>query len=148
MDHNTHRILWIHRLISDILHDCIYIWRPAAMLSNLDENPPVNSNIEPSINATFDLSNDSGSRKTWYISDSYSRVRYKIVIEKQKRHELWIVNYELLHDKLAVVYSCRGILNITARFQEHIISKMTIDHCVYICFNTYICHFVWTGISK
>ena len=33
------------------------------MLSNLDENPPVNSNIEPSINATFDLSSDSGSRK-------------------------------------------------------------------------------------
>ena len=41
----------------------MYIWRPAAMLSNLDENPPVNSNIEPSINATFDLSSDSGSRK-------------------------------------------------------------------------------------
>ena len=31
------------------------------MLSNLDENPPVNSNFEPSINATSDLSNDSGS---------------------------------------------------------------------------------------
>ena len=32
------------------------------MLSNLDKNPPVNSNyFEPSINATSDLSNDSGS---------------------------------------------------------------------------------------
>ena len=33
------------------------------MLSNLDENPPVTSNFEPSINATSDLSNDSGSSK-------------------------------------------------------------------------------------
>ena len=33
------------------------------MLSNMDENPPVNSNIEPSINSTSDLSNDSGSSK-------------------------------------------------------------------------------------
>ena len=36
---------------------------PAPMLSNLDKNPPVNSNIEPSINATSDLSNDGGSSK-------------------------------------------------------------------------------------
>ena len=34
VDHHTHRILWINRLISDLLYDCIYIWRPAAMLSN------------------------------------------------------------------------------------------------------------------
>ena len=74
-----------------------------AMLSNLDKNPPVNSNIEPSINATSDLSNDGGSNKRGSISYSYSRVRYKIVIEKQKRHELRIVSYELLHDKLAVI---------------------------------------------
>ena len=51
MDHHTHRILWINRLISDLFHDCIYIWWPVAMLSNLDENLPVNSNIEPLINA-------------------------------------------------------------------------------------------------
>ena len=103
----------------------------AAMLSNLDKNPPVNSNIEPSINATSDLSNDGGSSKRGSISYSYSRVCYKIGIEKQKRHELRIVSYELLHDKLAVIYSC-GILYITALFHEHIISKMTIYHCLYI----------------
>ena len=74
---------------------------PATLLSNLDKNPPVNFNIEPSINATSDLSNDGGSSKRG--------VRYKIVIEKQKRHELCIVSYELLHDKLAVIYNCRGI---------------------------------------
>ena len=49
------------------------------MLSNLDENPPVNSNFEPSINATSDLSNDSGSSKRATdddnVSYSYSRVR-------------------------------------------------------------------------
>ena len=123
---------------------------PAAMLSNLDKNPPINSNIEPPINATSDLhvSNDGGSSKRGSITYSYSRVRYEIVIEKQKRHELWIVSYELLHDKLAVIYSCRGIVYITALFHEHIIGKMTIDHCVYIWINIHICHFVWTGISK
>ena len=59
------------------------------MLSNFNEKPPVNSNIEPSINTTSDLSNYSGysKRKQWF-QYSYSRVRYKIVIEKQKRHEL------------------------------------------------------------
>ena len=33
------------------------------MLSNWDERPLVNSNIDASINATSDLSNDSGSSK-------------------------------------------------------------------------------------
>ena len=66
---------------------------PAVMLSNLDKNQPVNSNIEPSINATSDLSHDGGSSKRGSskrgsISYSYSRVRNKIVIEKQKRNEL------------------------------------------------------------
>ena len=46
------------------------------------------TNIEPSINAISDLSNDGGSSKRGSIIYSYSRVRYKIVIEKQKRHEL------------------------------------------------------------
>ena len=44
---------------------------PAAMLSTLDKNPPVNSNIEPSINATSDLSNDGGSSKRGSISGVY-----------------------------------------------------------------------------
>ena len=39
---------------------------------------------------------------------------------------------ELLHDKLALVYSYRGILYIAALFHGHIISKITINHCVYI----------------
>ena len=52
-----------------------------------------------------------------------------------------IVSYELLHDKLAVIYSCRGILYITALFHEHIISKMTIDHCLGLA-PSYICELV------
>ena len=87
------------------------------------------------INVICTVSNDGGSSKRGSISYSYSRVRYKIVIEKQKRHELRMVSYELLHDKLAVIYSCPGILYITALFHEHIISKMTIDHSLSLHLN-------------
>ena len=57
------------------------------MLSNLDENPLVNSNIEPSINATSDLSNDRGSSKRATDDDTLV-IRIPECHRKTKRHEL------------------------------------------------------------
>ena len=88
------------------------------MLSNVDENPPANSNIEPSSTPllTYQM---TVVPVNVIINYSYSRVRYEIVIEKPKRYELWIVSYKLLHDKLAVVYSYRCSLYISSLFHEH-----------------------------
>ena len=109
----------------------------AALLSNLDKNPPVNSNIEPSINATSDLSNDGGSSKRGSISYSYSECVIKLSSKNKNgmNCELSVTFVRTVTRQTSCyIYtcSCRGILYITALFHEHIISKMTIYHCLYI----------------
>ena len=57
------------------------------MLSNLDDNPPTNSNIKPSIKS--DLSNDSGSSKRAADDDSLViRIPECVKNVIEKRHEL------------------------------------------------------------